>query len=206
MGILHVISDILSIITIALCLVLKIPQIINVNRVKNTKGINLYGLLLELSSYTIMACYNYCNGYALLSYMEYPIILVQEVILIYLVLKYQDSANLFSLVCFGLYCGITATFVTGVLPKSILAFLAPLCTPVSASSKVVQLMEILKTKDAASVSILTWFLSAFTNLTRVYTIYMDSADVTLLANFSISVLLSSSVMAAALYYRHPKIQ
>ncbi|XP_067009317.1 solute carrier family 66 member 3 [Anabrus simplex] len=204
MAIVQIIADTLSIITITLCLVLKIPQILNVYKVKSSKGLNLYGLLLELTSYSIMACYNYCNGYALLSYMEYPIILVQEIILIYLVLAYSELLNMFSFGCFGIYVGIVGSFVMGLLPKSILAILAPMCTPVSASSKVVQLIEILRTKNAASVSLLTWFLSAFTNLTRVFTIYMDSADVTLLTNFTISVILSSSVLVAAFIYKHPK--
>jgi PQ loop repeat. len=49
MGILQIIADILSIITISLCLILKIPQIINLVKVKSTVGINLYALLLELT-------------------------------------------------------------------------------------------------------------------------------------------------------------
>ncbi|XP_046996821.1 solute carrier family 66 member 3 [Schistocerca americana] len=204
MEILYVISDVLSIITITLCLVLKIPQILNLLKVKSAVGINLYGLLLELTSYTIMASYNFCNDYALLSYMEYPIILVQEIILIYLVLKYKNMVNTLSFAIFGIYLGLTSAFLTGVLPKTILSILVPLCTPVSASSKVVQLLEILRTKNAASVSVLTWFLSAFTNLTRVYTIFLDSADITLLSNFIISVILSSSVMVAAIVYKKPK--
>lgn len=204
MGALEILADVLSIITISMCLILKIPQIINLVKVKSTVGINLYALLLELTSYTIMTCYNYCNNYALLSYMEYPIILVQEIILIYLVLKYMGILGTNSFALFGLYLGITGAFLSGLLPKWILSFLAPCCTPVSASSKVVQLLEILRTKNAESISILTWFLSAFTNLTRVFTIYMDSADVTLLINFTVSVLLSTSIMLSAMYYKHPK--
>ncbi|XP_023719284.1 solute carrier family 66 member 3 [Cryptotermes secundus] len=205
MGVIELIADVLSIITISLCLILKIPQIINLIKLKSAVGINLYSLLLELTSYSIMTCYNYCNSYALLSYMEYPIILVQEIVLIFLVLKYMGFLGTNSFACFGLYIAITGAFLCGLLPKTILAVLAPMCTPVSASSKVVQLIEILRTKNAESVSILTWFLSAFTNFTRVFTIYMDSADVTLLVNFSVSVFLSSSVMLSAIYYKHPKM-
>ncbi|GLH14552.1 uncharacterized protein GBIM_18927, partial [Gryllus bimaculatus] len=83
-------------------------------------------------------------------------------------------------------------------------FPGPLCTPVSASSKIVQLLEILRSKNSSSVSVLTWFLSAFTNMTRIYTIYMDSADVTLLANFTISTFLSTSIMLAAIYFKKEK--
>jgi hypothetical protein len=49
MGALEFIADVLSIITISLCLILKIPQIVNLLKLKSTVGINLYALLLELT-------------------------------------------------------------------------------------------------------------------------------------------------------------
>lgn len=51
MGVLELVGDVLSIITISLCLILKIPQIINLIKLKSAVGINLYALLLELSRY-----------------------------------------------------------------------------------------------------------------------------------------------------------
>lgn len=41
-----------------------------------------------------------------------------------------------------------------------------MCTPISASSKIVQLLTILRARNAESVSPLTWFISAFTNLSK----------------------------------------
>jgi uncharacterized protein with PQ loop repeat len=51
MGVLDLIADVLSIITISLCLILKIPQIISLIKLKSAVGINLYALLLELTRY-----------------------------------------------------------------------------------------------------------------------------------------------------------
>ena len=56
--------------------------------------------------------------------MEYPIILVQEIILIYLVLKYMGLLGANSFALFGVYLGITGAFTSGILPKWILSFLA----------------------------------------------------------------------------------
>lgn len=42
-------ADFLSLITIGSCLILKVPQILNLLRVKNAQGMNLTGLLLELT-------------------------------------------------------------------------------------------------------------------------------------------------------------
>lgn len=56
--------------------------------------------------------------------MEYPIILVQEIVLIFLVLKYMGFLGTNSFACFGLYIAITGAFLCGVLPKTIIAVLA----------------------------------------------------------------------------------
>ncbi|KAJ8973562.1 hypothetical protein NQ317_009586 [Molorchus minor] len=182
----------------------KIPQIVTVLKVKSAKGINVIGLLMELVSYTVMMSYNYRNGYAILSYLEYPIILVQEIILIVCVLKLKNMLNTSSFIIAAIYILIAISFLTGIAPLGLLTFLVPLCTPVSVSSKVVQLAEILRTKNSESISVLTWFISAFTNFTRVFTILMESMDFTLLLNFSVNTLLSTSVMLAAYFYKHPK--
>lgn len=201
MTLLQQFADFLSLITIGMCFVLKIPQILKLVSVKSADEMSMLGLFLELTSYTVMTSYNYTNGYSLLSYLEYPIILVQEYVLIFLVLKYLSKINTWSLLGAIIYFALSSCLLLGIAPKILLTLLAPMCTPISASSKVVQLLAILCAKNAESVSPLTWFISAFTNLTRVFTIWMDSADILLLGNFIISVLLSSSIMFSALYYR-----
>lgn len=199
-------ADLLSLITIGMCFILKIPQILNLLIVKSADQISLVGLLLELTSYTVMTSYNFTNGYSLLSYLEYPVILVQEYILIYLVLKYLNKINTFSIIVSILYFAISISFVMQLIPKVALTILAPLCTPISLSSKIVQLMAIFRAKNADTVSPFTWFISSFTNLTRVFTIWMDSADTLLLGNFTLSVILSSSIMFTAIYYRSQRVK
>lgn len=144
---------------------------------------------MELCSYTVMMCYNYANGYSFLSYMEYPILLVQEYVLILMVLKYSDMLNTKSYIGAGIYVGVLGGFLSKALPKSILFtlvvslilvlvfknlfkktvyFFQPFCTPVGAASKIMQLISIVRSKDSQSVSLTTWGLSAFTNFSRFY--------------------------------------
>jgi uncharacterized protein with PQ loop repeat len=56
MGVVEFIADVLSVITILLCFILKIPQIVKLVQLKSAVGINLYALLLELTRY--MMCLN----------------------------------------------------------------------------------------------------------------------------------------------------
>lgn len=71
-----------------------------------------------------MTCYSYANGYSVLSYLEYPIILVQEYVLIYLVLKYLNELNSQYLYISVTYFTIFISFLLKILPKSILTILA----------------------------------------------------------------------------------
>lgn len=203
-GILIIISDILSIVTIGFCLIQKIPQIRTLYNGKSARGISATSLYLELFSYSIMMSYNYCNRYSILSYMEYPILLFQEYILIFLVLKYRRQLNANSYKIAGAYFFALSMFLTNIIPTFILAMLVPFCTPIGATSKIIQLYEIIRTKNASSVNLTTWMISAFTNLTRIYTVMVDSGDRMLLANFTISFLLSGSIYLAAFYYKKPK--
>ncbi|XP_037905890.1 solute carrier family 66 member 3 isoform X2 [Hermetia illucens] len=200
-----IVADILSMITISSCFVIKIPQIRKIQQIKSAKGISNLGLCLELFSYTVMMAYNYLSAYAILSYMEYPILLFQEYILIYFVFHYNNMLNLRTFIIIVLYFSLLALIFLKAFPSAVLVILVPLCTPIGASSKVLQLLAILRTKDSSSVSLVTWALSAFTNLTRIYTIMIESNDIMLLSNFIISFTLSATVFLAALIYRKPKI-
>ncbi|XP_075161597.1 solute carrier family 66 member 3 [Haematobia irritans] len=200
-GIVLIVADLLSLITVSSCLVIKVPQINTIRENKSSKGISILGLCLELFSYTVMMSYNYTNGYDFLSYMEYPILLLQEYALIYFAFKYQNLLGLKTKVIAVLYVIIATLIYLKLFPLVILQFLVPFCTPIGATSKVLQLIAILRTKDASSVSRMTWALSAFTNMTRIYTVYVQSHDWMLLSNFLISTFLSSSVLLAACIYK-----
>ncbi|XP_073837264.1 solute carrier family 66 member 3-like [Musca autumnalis] len=200
-GIVLVIADLLSLITVSSCLFIKVPQINTIRENKSSKGISILGLCLELFSYTVMMSYNYTNRYEFLSYMEYPILLLQEYVLIYFAFKYQNLLGLRTKIVAVLYVIIALLIYLRLFPLVILQFLVPFCTPIGATSKVLQLIAILRTKDASSVSRTTWALSAFTNMTRIYTVYVQSHDWMLLSNFLISTFLSSSVFLAACVYK-----
>lgn len=86
-------------------------------------GISVPGLCLELFSYTVMMSYNYSNDYTFLSYMEYPILLLQEYVLIYFVFKYQDILGRKTQIIAGLYVIICTLIYLKIFPIMILTFL-----------------------------------------------------------------------------------
>lgn len=86
-------------------------------------GISPVALYLELFSYTVMMSYNYCNGYSMMSYLEYPILLLQDFVLVFLVLKYKRLLGKDAyLIALG-YFAVTALVLTKIMPVFLLSLL-----------------------------------------------------------------------------------
>lgn len=162
------------------------PQIQSVRTLRSAEGLSVTGLLMETCSYTVSMLYNYVNHYAILNYLEYPILLLQEYALVYYVLLYKgllDGRN--AKMFIGLYWLIFVLFVMHLLPIWILVVLLPFTTPVSATSKVLQLVEILRTKQSETVSLMTWFISAFTNASKCTQAFLKVTSIDLKINFQL---------------------
>ncbi|CAH2035055.1 unnamed protein product, partial [Iphiclides podalirius] len=87
--------------------------------------------------------------------------------------------------------------------------MVPFCTPLSGFAKVTYMYGIIKAGNADAVSLTTWIISVATNMSRLFTVYVDSADVKLMINFLVSTLLSTGVLVTALLYQYqllPKFQ
>lgn len=71
-----------------------------------------------------MTLYNYLNNYGTMTYLEYPIILIQVYVMMFLVLKYKGMLDMPIVpVMTGLYFACISGFLIGVLPKSLLSLM-----------------------------------------------------------------------------------
>lgn len=96
---------------------------LNFDRSLPAAGVSISAVGLEVLRYAIMWMYNVCFGYSLISYMEYPLLLVQQTILFYFVLKFNQLISV-EIALFSLLLVITMLlFMTEMLPRVILAFL-----------------------------------------------------------------------------------
>ncbi|XP_037953891.1 mannose-P-dolichol utilization defect 1 protein homolog 1-like [Teleopsis dalmanni] len=150
-GIILVIADLLSLITVSSCLVIKVPQINTIRENKSSKGISVNGLCLELFSYTVMMSYNYSSGYEFLSYMEYVLLLIQEYVLIYYTFKYQNLLGQKTKIMTVVYIIIATLIYFKIFPVIILTFLVVIRQQ-HTQQNMQQQQGFLAQKD-----ILTWF-------------------------------------------------
>ncbi|XP_063393527.1 uncharacterized protein LOC134678759 [Cydia fagiglandana] len=202
MGLTEWVADTLSVLTILSCGFMKVPQIQHLRQARNADGLMLQAMIMEISGYTTMTLYNYTNSYSLITYLEYPLILLQSYILLYYTLKYKRKLyRTVTTASAVTYWTIVVCFVTGILPSSILTYLTPLCTPLSGMSKVMYIVGIIMDGNADAVSLTTWVISIATNLARIFTVYTDSKDFNLMTNFTISTILSTGVLVTAIIFK-----
>ncbi|KAK1894336.1 Solute carrier family 66 member 3 [Dissostichus eleginoides] len=186
--------------TLLLCMVLKFPQIFALMRAKSSAGVSFNSLLLELLGYIVFVTYQMYYDYPPPTYLEYPILIAQDAILLLLILHYNGSLKqslLYTLLFVGGWRLLT-------LEKWIIDSAMSLCTFISAASKFAQLQCMWKSKDAGQVSALSWAMATFTCIARIYTTTVTTGDMQVLVRFVVMTLLNMWVLLTVLYYQRQR--
>ncbi|XP_057226468.1 solute carrier family 66 member 3 [Malurus melanocephalus] len=192
--------DLVHLTTWAVCAVIKLPQVVAVLKAGSAWGLSVTSLLLELAGFLVFLRYQIYYNYPLETYLEYPIIIAQDAILLFCIMHFNGKmkrALFYALVFCGSWYMLT-------LQKWIIDLAMNLCTFISGASKLVQLHHLWQTKDAGQTSALTWGLSAYTCAARIITTVMTTNDVAVLIRFIIMLILNLWVTAAVLHYRKTK--
>ncbi|XP_070776054.1 solute carrier family 66 member 3 [Enoplosus armatus] len=183
--------------TLFVCMVLKFPQIFVLMRAKSTTGVSLNSLLLELIGFIVFVTYQTYYDYPPPTYLEYPILIAQDVILLLLILHYNGSLRqslVYALVFVGGWRLLT-------VEKWIIDLAMSLCTFISAASKFAQLQCLWRSKDAGQVSALSWAMATYTCMVRIYTTTVTTGDMQVLVRFIVMTLLNMWVLLTVLYYQ-----
>ncbi|KAM9635676.1 solute carrier family 66 member 3 [Trichechus inunguis] len=188
--------------TLGVCAALKLPQISAVLAARSAQGISLPSLLLELAGFLVFLRYQHYYGYPLLTYLEYPILIAQDIILLLCVFHFNGNVKQAA--------PYMAVFLSSwfilTLQKWIIDLAMNLCTFISAASKFAQLQYLWKTRDSGAVSALTWSLSSYTCATRIITTLITTSDLTILIRFMIMLAFNIWVTATVLRFRKTTVK
>ncbi|XP_027855816.1 solute carrier family 66 member 3 [Xiphophorus couchianus] len=183
--------------TLFMCMVLKFPQIFVLMRAKRSTGISLNSLLLELTGFIVFVTYQMYYDYPPPTYLEYPILIAQDVILLLLILYYNGSLRqslVYALLLVGGWRLLT-------VERWIIDLAMSLCTFISAASKLTQLQCMWSSKDAGQVSALSWGMATYTCMARIYTTSVTTGDRQVLVRFVAMTLLNFWVLLTVTYYQ-----
>ncbi|XP_051772070.1 solute carrier family 66 member 3 [Ctenopharyngodon idella] len=183
--------------TLFVCMVLKFPQIFVLMRARATAGVSLNSLLLELVGFLVFMSYQMYYDYPPLTYLEYPILIAQDVIVLLLILHYNRNLK-HSLIYAALFVGGWQLLT---VQKWVIDLAMSLCTFISASSKLAQLQCLWRSKDSRQVSSLTWGLATYTCLARIFTTVVTTGDTQVLIRFVVMTVLNMWVTVTVIYYK-----
>jgi len=196
----HIIYHSLSWTCVLACVVLKLPQVFAVVRSGSATGISTSGIMLEMWSFGAMLSYQFAMRFPMMQYVEYVFLMIQEIPLLFLVLRYNRSFNLTSFAYLAAFCAVNGAIAAGKTSSDFNTLLIQVNTPISAMSKIVQLASIIRAKSAGSVSVTTWSLAAYTCVARFITLRMESPDMPLLIMYVIAGVLNVAIVLACFYY------
>ncbi|TWW71691.1 solute carrier family 66 member 3 [Takifugu flavidus] len=183
--------------TLFICMVLKFPQIFVLMRAKTSSGVSLNSLLLELVGFIVFLTYQMYYDYPPPTYLEYPILIAQDFILLLLIFHYDGHLGQ-SLIYILLFVGGWRLLT---VEKWIIDSAMSLCTFISAASKFAQLQCLWRSKDAGQVSAITWAMASYTCLVRIYTTAVTTGDTQVLVRFFVITLLNLWVLLTVIYYQ-----
>ncbi|XP_063771480.1 solute carrier family 66 member 3 isoform X2 [Pseudophryne corroboree] len=183
--------------TLVVCMVLKFPQILSIMSARSAEGLSLGSVLLEVTGFLVFLRYQIYYDYPMETYLEYPILIAQDAILLLFIFHYSGSVRN-ALFYFGMFFGLWNILV---LQKWIIDLALNLCTVISASSKFLQLQHLWSTQDSGQASALTWGMATYTCITRIFTTLMTTGDKAVLLRFVVMLILNTWVTLVILKYR-----
>uniref|UniRef100_A0A8C3M856 Uncharacterized protein n=1 Tax=Geospiza parvula TaxID=87175 RepID=A0A8C3M856_GEOPR len=85
--------DLVHLTTWAVCAVIKLPQLVAVLRAGSAWGLSVSSLLLELTGFLVFLRYQIYHGYPLETYLEFPVVIAQDVILLSCIMHFSGKVR-----------------------------------------------------------------------------------------------------------------
>jgi mannose-P-dolichol utilization defect protein 1 len=202
----YLISKGLSIGIVLFSFTSKLPQILNMYKTKDIKGLSYLSIYLDVVSFLCSSLYPFHKGYAFLTYGENVIILLENILIFFMAWKYDidqscDRNNmLFTLIINGF---LFAVFKE-VLYEKAWTLVGNASTVLSMGSRLTQIAKSYKEKSTGPLSTITYALNMMGNVVRIFTTMKENKDIIMTAGFVISFFLNLIIFLQIIYYNRPK--
>lgn len=194
-----VIVNFLNGLAIIPCFLCKAPQIALLMRTWNTRGISFESILIEMFVYINVFGFSYFQSYPMLQYLEYPLLVVQNVLLLIVIAAISQRAwrSALWLIVFA------AQFqLYNHISKHIALSIISMNSVIGLSGKVAQIKEIVSSENSDSVSYAAFILNGQASAARLFIIYLTGLGETVMViNFLVSVISNIGVMTTIYLYR-----
>ena len=203
----YLISKGLSIGIVLFSFTSKIPQILNMYKSKEIKGLSYLSIYLDVISFLCSSLYPFHKGYSFITYGENVIILLENLFIFFMAWSYDinqssDRQNMsFSLII----CSFLFICYKGVLDEYMWNLVGSSSTILSVISRITQILKSYKEQSTGPLSTITFGLNMLGNLARIFTTIKETKDPILVSGFIISFILNLIIFLQIIYYNRPEI-
>ncbi|OCK85194.1 mannose-P-dolichol utilization defect 1 protein [Lepidopterella palustris CBS 459.81] len=180
--------------------IVKVPQLLKLLNSQSAEGLSFLSYLLETSAYLISLSYNVRHGFPFSTYGEAALIMVQNIAIAALVLKYSgQSVGAVAWVA-GLAAAGTALFNQDVVNVKQLAWLQAGAGVLSVASKLPQIYAVWRQGGTGQLSAFAVFNYLAGSLSRIFTTLQEVPDPLILYGFIAGFILNFVLAAQMIWY------
>ena len=184
----------------------KLPQILNMYKSKEIKGLSYLSIYLDILSFLFSSLYSFHKGYSILTYGESVVILIQNFFIFFLAWNYDinqssDRRNMsFSLII----CSFLLICYKGILEEKHWNIVERTSIILSVGSRITQIIKSFNEKSTGPLSTITFLLNMLGNAARIFTTIKENKDFIMAGGFIISFVLNLIIFLQIIYYNRPK--
>lgn len=184
----------------------KLPQILNMYKSKEIKGLSYLSIYLDILSFLCSSLYPFHKGYSFLTYGESVIILIENFFIFFMAWNYDinqssDRQNMsFSLIV----CSFLFICYKGVLEENHWNIVGRTSTILSVGSRITQIIKSFRDKSTGPLSTITFLLNMLGNIARIFTTIKETKDFIMAGGFIISFVLNLIIFLQIIYYNRPQ--
>jgi mannose-P-dolichol utilization defect 1 len=198
--VIEVLSAIVGSFVLAGSVMYKIPQVVRLFRRKSGEGVSVIMYALETLGTTFSAMYFARKAFAFSSYGELIFIMLQNVIILGLIAKYENldrALCIFALIAYPL---LIAGLASSSMPLRVLMALQVASIPILNLARIPQILLNWQRKSTGELSIITLGLQLAGNLARIFTTIASVGDPLMLTGVCASTLFNSALVGQWIFY------
>ncbi|KAH4005430.1 mannose-P-dolichol utilization defect 1-like protein [Parastagonospora nodorum] len=180
--------------------VVKVPQLLKLINSQSAEGLSFTSYLLESSAYLISLSYNVRNGFPFSTYGETALILIQNIAIASLVLKYSGNGLGIAGWVGGLIAAGSALFNEQWVGAERLSLLQATAGVLGVASKVPQILTIWQEGGTGQLSAFAVVNYLLGSLTRIFTTLQEVDDPLILYGFVAGFVLNLILFLQVVYY------
>ncbi|KAF1914000.1 hypothetical protein BDU57DRAFT_541368 [Ampelomyces quisqualis] len=180
--------------------IVKVPQLLKLINSQSAEGLSFLSYLLESSAYLISLSYNVRHGFPFSTYGETALILIQNIAIASLVLKYSGNSLGIAGWIGGLTAAGTALFNEQWVGDERLSLLQATAGALGVASKVPQILTIWQEGGTGQLSAFAVVNYLLGSLTRIFTTLQEVDDPLILYGFIAGFALNLILFLQVVYY------